>query len=73
MRVIKDGRNTITFDAGRISIVGEWFSNHGIAYEQGRQRIGMDSAYGLTARVRQWLHRQTDQRRMNFERGLIRE
>jgi len=57
---IKNGKNSVTFANGKITIMGDWFSNYGIAYKRGVQRFGMDNSYGLTKRVVAWLTTRTD-------------
>ena len=60
MKTIKNDKNVITFDNGKIIITGDFFTNYGIAYEIGKQRIGMDNGYGLNKRVVTWLTKCVD-------------
>ena len=64
MKTIKNGKNVITFNNGKISIIGDFFTNYGTAYETGKQRIGMNNSYGLTKRVVNWLNKCVDDWRL---------
>lgn len=60
IKAINDGDNLVSFVDGKIIIYGSFYTNHGIAYETGKQRIGMDNSYGLTKRVVNWLTKCVD-------------
>jgi hypothetical protein len=64
IKAINDGENLVSFVDGKITIYGSFYTNYGIAYETGKQRIGMDNSYGLTKRVVIWLTKCVDDWRL---------